>query len=61
MKGKKKLSDFFSDNKFSLLDKENVWLLTTGKEILWIVGYRPDDRFKVTSKTKTVLKITLLE
>jgi tRNA(Ile)-lysidine synthetase, N-terminal domain/tRNA(Ile)-lysidine synthetase, C-terminal domain len=57
MKGKKKLSDYFTDRKFSLRDKEDVWVLLSGKDILWIVGERPDDRFKVTAKTVIVLTI----
>lgn len=61
MKGKKKLSDFFSDNKFSLFDKENTWLLCSGDDIVSIVGYRPDDRFKVTDETKAVLQIKIEE
>lgn len=59
MRGKKKVSDFFSDNKFSLIDKERTWLLCSGNNILWIIGHRTDDRFKITSKTKKIIKITL--
>ena len=58
MKNKKKLSDYFSDNKFSLFDKENVWLLCSGEDIVWIVGHRSDNRFKITDDTKIVLKIS---
>ena len=58
MKGKKKISDYFSDNKFSLFEKEDTWLLCSGNDILWIVGYRSDDRFKITHDTTEVLKIT---
>lgn len=54
---RKKLSDFFIDEKFSLLDKENTWVLCSGKDIIWIVGCRIDNRFRVTAKTKEVLKI----
>lgn len=54
MKGKKKLSDFFTDNKFSLLDKENTWLLCDGDDIVWIAGYRIDNRYRITCKTKRV-------
>lgn len=60
MKGMKKLSDFFVDEKFSLYDKENTWLLTNGEEIVWIVGIRLDDRYKVTVSTENVLVLELL-
>lgn len=57
MKGLKKLSDFFVDEKFSLADKENVWLLTNGEEIVWIIGARLDDRYKITPETRNILEI----
>lgn len=57
MRGSKKLSDYFSDNKFSIIDKENVWLLCSNDKIVWIIGQRADDRFKVTENTETILKI----
>ncbi len=59
MKGKKKLSDFFVDEKLSLFDKESVWLLTFNTQIVWIVGYRIDDNFKLTSLTKEVLILNI--
>ena len=59
MKGKKKLSKFFKDEKYSLLDKENIWLLCSGEDIIWIIGRRMDNRFKISDKTKTILKATL--
>ena len=52
MKGFKKVSDLFIDNKFSLVDKEDCWLLLSSKKIIWLIGHRIDDRFKVTDKTK---------
>jgi len=54
---KKKLSDFFTDSKFSINDKENAWILCSGEKIAWIVGYRIDNRFRITAKTKQVLQI----
>lgn len=59
MKNWKKLSDFFIDEKLSILEKEKSWLLTLGNEVVWVVGMRLDDRFKVTSKTQKVLKISV--
>ena len=55
MKGKKKLSDFFSDQKFSLKDKEDVWILASGDDVVWIVGHRSDNRFRISDETKSVL------
>lgn len=58
MKGSKKLSDYFSDKKLSLIDKEKIWLLCSGDKIVWIIGERADDRFRITGSTTTILKIT---
>lgn len=60
MKGKKKLSKYFKDEKLSLLDKENTWLLCSGDDIVWVVGRRADERFKVTKQTNNILKIRLV-
>ncbi len=55
MKGSKLLSDFFVDQKFTELQKQNVWLLTSSdNDILWVVGLRIDDRFKVMDSTQTI-------
>ncbi|WNH12804.1 tRNA lysidine(34) synthetase TilS [Thalassobellus suaedae] len=59
MSGKKKLSKYFKDEKLSLLDKENTWLLCSGNDIVWVVNKRADSRFRVTEKTKQILKIEL--
>jgi tRNA(Ile)-lysidine synthase len=57
MKGKKKLSKFFKDEKLSLVAKEKIWVLCSGDEIVWIVNYRMSDPFKVQASTKEILKI----
>lgn len=59
MKGKKKLSDFFVDLKFSLKEKEEAWLLVSGDRVVWVVGERGDDRFRVTENTRKVLVVEL--
>lgn len=58
MKGSKKLSDYFIDQKISRTEKGKIWLLCSGQEVVWVVGRRADDRFKVTPDTKNLLKIT---
>ncbi|MDY0015350.1 MAG: tRNA lysidine(34) synthetase TilS [Bacteroidales bacterium] len=58
MKGKKKLSDFFTDNKISIFEKETIDILCNGNgDILWIIGLRSDNRYKITPQTKNILKI----
>ena len=59
MQEKKKLSDFFTDMKINLFDKQKIWLLCSGDDIVWIVGHRIDNRYKVTPATKRVLEIEL--
>jgi tRNA(Ile)-lysidine synthase len=63
MKGRKKVSKFFKDEKYSLNDKNDAWLLCSGDDIVWIVGKRLDNRFKVSNNnnnnnTKHILQIT---
>jgi tRNA(Ile)-lysidine synthase len=53
----KKLSDFFIDRKYSILDKERTWLLTSGEEIVWIIGDRIDENFRITPQTQRILRI----
>lgn len=59
MRGRKKVSDYFTDRKFSLREKEDVWLLLSGDDVIWIVGERPDNRYRVTDKTSHIYRITL--
>ncbi|MEC5165448.1 tRNA(Ile)-lysidine synthase [Flavobacterium sp. PL11] len=62
MNGKsKKISKLFKDEKLSLLDKENTWLLCSNNTIVWIVGLRQDERFKIENTTRNILKIQLEE
>lgn len=57
MEGKKKLSKFFKDEKISMTEKSKIWLLLSDEKIVWIIGHRMDDRFKVIENTKRILKI----
>lgn len=61
MTGFKKLSDFFIDQKFSIPEKENSWILYSGGKVVWVVGHRMDNRFKITTETQSVIRIQLLE
>ena len=57
MKGKKKLSDFMIDHKIPLNLKDRVYVLTSGEAIVWVLGYRIDERYKITQTTRQVLQI----
>jgi tRNA(Ile)-lysidine synthase len=58
MRGKKKVSDFMIDEKIALTLKTEIPVLACPKGIIWIIGHRIDDRFKVTDKTKKILNIS---
>lgn len=59
MSGMKKISDFFIDEKLSIPEKESAWILYSGKKVVWILGRRIDDRFKINPGTQQVLRISL--
>jgi len=62
MKGSKLLSDFFVDQKFTDKEKQNVLLLVSGTgDIVWLVGYRIDERFKVSNSTKTIFVCRVID
>lgn len=58
MKGTKKLSKYFKDEKISSNEKEEIWVLLNNDMVIWIIGYRMDERFKITENTNRILKIT---
>jgi tRNA(Ile)-lysidine synthase len=59
MLGKKKISKFFKDEKFSLIDKENTWLLCSNNQIVWVIGKRADRRFLANDSTNNILRVSL--
>ncbi len=60
MKGNKKISDFYIDQKLSLNAKEKTYLLFSGQEIVWVIGLRLDNRYRITEKTKRILEVSML-
>jgi tRNA(Ile)-lysidine synthase len=60
MNQKKKLSDFMVDEKIPLTLKERVFVLTSGGSIVWVIGHRIDDRFKITKQTQKIFKIEIV-
>ena len=59
MTGFKKLSDFFIDEKIPVHQKENTWLLCSGEKIVWVMGMRIDNRFRIDKSTRSVLQIEI--
>ena len=60
MKGKKNVSDYLTDAKFSILEKENMYVLCSGEQIVWLVGERTDNRFRIDKDTSNVLLLRLI-
>ena len=61
MRNFKKVSDFFIDEKYSILAKQKQWILCSEDDIVWIVGNRIDDRYKIETHTKKVYIAELLK
>lgn len=59
MQGRKKVSKYFKDEKFSLAQKENTWLLLSGDNIIWVVGHRLDRRFEAKEDSNTIIRIAI--
>lgn len=61
MTQKKKLSDFFVDQKINLIEKHNIWILTSSGKITWLVGLRSDNRFRIDENTKEIVKMEYIK
>ena len=59
MNGKQKISDYFINNKFSLKDKEDTWLLCDSEKVVWIIGHRSDNRYRIDPGTKNIYVVSL--
>jgi tRNA(Ile)-lysidine synthase len=59
MKGKKLISDFFIDEKINEFDKKQIPLLCDNHQIVWVVGHRLDERYKVTDTTENILRVDI--
>jgi tRNA(Ile)-lysidine synthase len=59
MRGKKKLSDFFIDKKLSVFEKQNSWVVCSDEQIIWVVGMRIDERFKLVDESQKVYLVQL--
>lgn len=61
MNGNKKLSKYFKDEKYSLIDKEKQWILTSNNAIVWVIGKRADEQFLANKTTQNIIKIEITE
>ena len=61
MQGRKKVSDFMVDEKLSIFEKENTWVLCSNDDIVWVVGHRLDDRYKLVAQTEKVYLVQPLK
>ncbi len=59
MRGRKRLSDFITDQKMPAIEKQNLWLILSGNDIVWVAGHRIDERYKISSSTKMVFVVAL--
>ena len=60
MKGRKLVSDYLTDRKINRLEKAETFVATCGDDIIWLIGHRSDNRYRVTEKTKHILKLSVL-
>ena len=59
MKGRKLVSDYLTDRKLNRLEKQQQFVAVCGEDIIWLIGHRSDNRFRVTGQTKQILKLTM--
>jgi tRNA(Ile)-lysidine synthase len=59
MHGRKLISDYCIDRKMNALEKEALWLLCSGKDVVWVVGERIDNRFRIDETTKRVFQLSV--
>jgi len=59
MESKKMVSDFFIDNKFSISDKENTWIMASGNKIVWLIRHRIDNRFRISNTTTQIIQFEI--
>ena len=59
MKGKKNVSDYLTDKKFSLFQKENQYVVCCGEDIVWLVNERTDHRYRITESTQRIMLIQI--
>lgn len=55
--GRKKLKQYFTDQKVPQEDRDKIWIAADGDEVLWIVGYRQSQKYQITEKTTKILEI----
>lgn len=60
MKGGSRLvSDFLAERGLSVFERQRQWLVCHGDDIVWVIGHRIDDRFRITAATKKILKLSI--
>ena len=59
MKGRKLVSDYLTDVKLNRFEKAETFVATQGEDIIWLVGHRSDNRYRVTDATKRILKLSV--
>jgi tRNA(Ile)-lysidine synthase len=58
---RKKLQSYFVDEKVPRDERDRIPIVLSGNDIIWVAGYRADDRFKVTDRTGKILKLKITE